>query len=70
VSELKDIAGYNYARGASCTAGLNSEKAIEVRRLTRLKSFVGDRYDLIFDTLLNFEPVKKLERRIDVTEFG
>jgi hypothetical protein len=48
---------------------LNSEKAMEIRRLTRLKSFVGDKQDFIFNTLLNFELVKRLEKRIDVTEF-
>jgi hypothetical protein len=30
--------------------------------LSKLKSFVDDSPDFIFDTLLNFEPVKKLEK--------
>ena len=34
--------------------GLNIEKAFGIRRLSRLNSFVGDRQDLICDTLLNF----------------
>jgi hypothetical protein len=56
-------------RGTSCTVRLNIEKAMEIRRLSRLKSFVGDGYDFIFDTLLNFEPMKRLEKRSDVAEF-
>ena len=34
-------------RGANRTVRLNIEKAMEIRRLTRLKSFVGDIYKLI-----------------------
>ena len=49
---------------------MNIEKAMEIRRLSRLKSFVGDGLNFIFDTLLNFEPVKRLEKRSDVAEFG
>jgi len=33
---------------------------VEIRRLSALKSFVGDRYDFIFDTLFNFEPTERL----------
>ena len=45
------------------------EKAMEIRRVSRLKSFVGDGYNFIFDTLLNFEPVKRLKKRSDMAEF-
>ena len=33
---------------------------MEIRKLTRLKSFVGDGQDFLYDTLLNFEPLKRL----------
>ena len=42
---------------------------MKIRRLSRLKSFVRDGYNCISDTLLNFEPVKRLEKRSDATEF-
>jgi len=38
---------------------LEIEKAVEIR-LSRLKSFVDDRYDSIFDTLFNVEPIERL----------
>jgi len=49
---------------------LNIEKAVEIRWLSRLKSFVGDRKDFIFDTLLNFEPMERPQKRSDGAEFG
>ena len=41
-----------------------------MRRLTRLKSFVGDVYNFVFDALLNFELIKRLEKRSVVAEIG
>jgi len=41
--------------GASCMVRLSIEKAVEIRMLSRLKSFVGDREDFIYDTLLIVE---------------
>ena len=51
---------------------MNIEKAVEIRRLTRLESFVGDIYihNFVFDALLNFELMKRLEKRSDVAEIG
>jgi len=48
-------------RGASSTVRLNIEKAEEIRRLFRLKNFVGYRSNFILDALLDFEPVKKFK---------
>jgi len=41
---------------------------VEIRRLSRLKSYVGDRQDFIFDTLLNFALMEKLEKRSENME--
>ena len=50
----------DHVRVASCTVRLNIEEVMEIRRMTRLKSSVGDIQDLILNTLLNFEPKERL----------
>jgi len=49
---------------------LNIEKALKIRRFSRQNSFVGDKLHFIFDTLLNVEPMERLNERSDAAKFG
>jgi len=49
---------------------LNIEKAVEIRRLLRLKNFVGYRSNFIMDALLNFEQVERFKNWSDESKFG
>jgi hypothetical protein len=53
-------------RGASVSVGLKAKQVIEIDRLVGLKSFVGNRDNLVLNPLFNFEPVERFENWSDV----
>jgi hypothetical protein len=42
----------------------------KIFRLLSLESFVGERYDFVINTLIDFEPMERFENRRDVMESG
>jgi hypothetical protein len=45
--------------GICISMALNVKQVIEISRLVRLQSFVGDRDNLILNSLFNFEPMER-----------
>ena len=56
-------------RGASVSVAMNMKQVIEIARLVGLKSFVGNRDNLVLNSLFNFEPMKRFENWSDVRNF-
>jgi len=48
---------------------LNRYEDIQIRRLSGIENFVGERDDFIFNSFRNFKPVKIFQNRSDVLEF-
>jgi len=48
---------------------LNRYEVIQIRRLSSIENFVSERDDFIFNSFINFKPVKRFQNRSDVFEF-
>ena len=50
--------------------GLNRDHAVQIRRLSSGKSFIGKSNKFIFNAFADFKPMWRFENNGDVTEFG